>query len=448
MAERGSAADDRGRRRRRLEVALLSLLVLLMPVSRIFEAGGKLVNLSLADPILLAGAAYLAWRMISGGIRLPLAALFCLNVATLFLASFLNLEVSLATRGPAGVVVECLKILFLWLYFYAVVNWAESREDLLLFIKCWVRASVVVALLGIGGSILYQAAGIDTPFALMYRAQGTFEDANLYATHLSLGLFLLLLKRRLCGSRLPADFGAGAALLAGLAFSASRGSLMALAGGLLVLWLLQSSLRAKLGSLAGGVAAVLVLLVMPGGRALLERNPVTQRLATATVDLSNPEAAQRRQMWEKALETFQRSPLVGVGRGNYGQDGIRGDSLGSYAHNTYLGLLAEVGMLGALPYALLLLRSVWIPARARRRAETGQMRAAWAVLLGALTTAALNAVTINLENYRGAWMLLGAVECARRLYAAEEGAAAAETAGRGAEAERLGPGVQVCRGEA
>ncbi len=270
---------------RRLRLLLLGALALLMPISKVIPIGGKETNFSLADPVLLLACFYLGYRFLRYGLRAPMLGLFVLNVATVVLSSLVNMDLTLLSRGPGSVVVECLKIVNLWINVFVVVNCVESRRDLLLFVRFWIAGGAVVGLLGAIGSLSWQHAGMVTPFSLEFRATGTFEDPNLFAAHLSLCFFLTLLYRRLSGHNSVWTLLAAALQLTGVILSASRGGFLALTLGLFLLWLMESSLRTKVVGVA--VVAVLILLVTlaPNREKLLRSNPVTRRLATTTTDL-------------------------------------------------------------------------------------------------------------------------------------------------------------------
>jgi len=402
---------------RRLRLLLLASVALLMPVSKVISVGGKETNLSLADPVLLLACFYLGYRFLRYGLRAPMLGLFVLNVATVVLSSLVNMDLTLLSRGPGSVVVECLKIVNLWLNVFVVVNCVESRRDLLVFLRFWIAGGTVVGLLGAMGSLAWQHAGMVTPFSLEFRATGTFEDPNLFAAHLSLCFFLTLLYRRLSGHRSFLTLLAAGLQLTGVVLSASRGGFLALTLGLFFLWLMESSPRTKVVSAAVAAGLILLVALAPNREKLLRSNPVTRRLATTTTDLSSPEAANRTVLWRNAIHQFLYSPLVGVGRGNLAvgaeDPGVEGEP---YAHNVYLGLLGEVGIIGFLVYALVGIRVATLLARVRWGAFPGGTAGAAGLMLAALVTLGLCGMTINLENYRGLWMFLGVIESFRLFY--------------------------------
>ncbi len=404
----------------RLRVFLLVFFTFAMPFTRVFEIGGKAVNFAVADLLLPLGVLWLAWMSLSRGARIPLGGLFFTFVAAICISTLWNLNTALSLRGPASLAIETVKTISLWLYFYLVVNVVESRKDLLLLLKTWSIAGALVSAAGAAGSLAFQYGGIVSSFSAFYRAQGTFEDSNLFAAHAALSMFFTLIYRNLTGSRSLWVWVAVALDLAGILLSASRGSLLATLLSLALVWLLCSSVRAKMITALSIVVLGTLLSTVPDKQGLLSRNAALSRLTTTTVDLDNPEAAQRRRLWNTAFDQFLASPVLGCGRGNFGVAEHNGLM---YAHNTYLGLLAETGLLGFLVYMafggyalFVLIHGLTLPAN--------PFRTATVLLLGGLLAIALAGVTINIENYRGIWMLMGIVECFRRNFLSSEGSVA------------------------
>jgi len=77
----------------------------------------------------------------------------------------------------------------------------------------------------------------------------------------------------------------------------------------------------------------------------------------------------RMELWKKAIQAFEQNPILGIGPGqfvNYTQEsGADGSRLG--AHNSYLQILAEGGVLGSIPIfalMLILLRRAYVIAKA------------------------------------------------------------------------------------
>jgi O-antigen ligase len=160
-----------------------------------------------------------------------------------------------------------------------------------------------------------------------------------------------------------------AALAMGLALvvTGSRSGLASLAVGLVVvaavMWHRLPSRGLRLAA-AGGVMAVLLAAVAWAGL-----NRTLDRFAPASRDLSSRMAA-----WADTVQIIDRFPWTGVGVGAYGdamlvyQTGPR-DVVYLQAHNDYLQLAAEGGLLVGLPAIVLLAVIVW---QIWRRLANGQ----------------------------------------------------------------------------
>jgi len=389
---------------------LLAGVTLLLPVSQVLEVSGKKINFSYADLLLPLAMPLLFWRLLSRGFRFPVPMLFLASAGLVCVSTAVNLDRALDLRGPVSQVVEFVKLLSLWVYFYFFTNFLDTRRDLELMLRCWIGSGTVVALLGSAGSLAFQHAGIVTPFSLHFRAQGTFDDANLFSAHCGLTLMLALLHWRLTGARWP--WLAIPALLGGILLSASRGSLISVTLALGCLAFLFAPVAVRLSIAFAVLMAVLGVAALPNRDEVLAGNPITARLTTATVDLDNPEAQQRRELWEVAWHTWQAHPWLGVGKGNYGMgEGGEAGTIG-VAHSTYLGTLAELGIFGFLVYGLLMFRLVGPVALT---VWHGNLPAG--ILLGGLLVILLAGVTISIENYRGLWVLMAVFEAYRRLTA-------------------------------
>ena len=156
--------------------------------------------------------------------------------------------------------------------------------------------------------------------------------------------------------------------IVGLLMSGSRGGYVSAAAGLfafavLSLWLARHWLRRDVWWL---LAIVLVLAAIGGSWAVVSAvrssDFLTHRVQAAGID-----APFRLGLWHAAIRQFQLSPLIGTGSGTYlyygrqfRDDTAQGDPL--YAHNDYVHLLAEYGLIGVAGLALFLaahLRSSW-----------------------------------------------------------------------------------------
>jgi O-antigen ligase len=73
-----------------------------------------------------------------------------------------------------------------------------------------------------------------------------------------------------------------------------------------------------------------------------------ERLASLSTSISSADIGGRVVLWKGAIAVFQAHPLLGSGGGTIET------SIGAIAHETYLSILSETGLVGALLFACIL----------------------------------------------------------------------------------------------
>lgn len=137
---------------------------------------------------------------------------------------------------------------------------------------------------------------------------------------------------------------------------------------------LSFSRGAYLGLLAGGISFALIFLKRSGvlGKAfvasvaifvlifIFNSNIIAQRLVSS-FNLKEGSNAERYKNWVQAADMTQDHPWGGVGLGNYARtvDPTAADRSSIYAHNLFLDIAAETGILNAIVFLFLLLISIW-----------------------------------------------------------------------------------------
>jgi O-antigen ligase len=222
--------------------------------------------------------------------------------------------------------------------------------------------------------------------------------------------------------------GACGAMLAALFFSYSRGAWVAVGIALVVTTLLTlvRSRRAAIGAL---VLVLLGLMVVGLWQINLVPDIVAERFATVSdyfgfedvrgvnVNDANFAVVERRAHWQAALGMFEDSPWLGVGIGNYAVAYPRyalpkwEDPLG-HAHNYYLNVLAEAGLVGFLPYLALWTLVFWYAWRAVQRGK-GWTAGVAAGVFGVLVSLSIHNLFDNLfvhAMYIQVGLVIGFVE--------------------------------------
>lgn len=389
------------------KIALASLLALvvfvpLLPVGASF--GG--FRISDAGTLLLplcAVASYAFLRQL-GISRMPALAIEAPFVA--FLAVAL-IGVPFAQAKATAVLALIRYALYLVLAIVAACI-ARRPSNRSLLVWAFAGTATIASLLGIGQ--LLRNSPADRVFAIpdgpAVRAFATLVNPNFFAEYLlisiSVTIALVLSQRR--GLPRAAAFCCALLQAIALALTYTRGSWLALALGVAV-GVMLIDLRWLWAVVAGGVAALAV--------------PALRDRLASLASLSGS-AGQRLTVWGHAVAVIEHFPIVGVGLGGYLKALERltgrtvtdasGDILG--AHNSYLQLTAETGVLGGLAFLSTAGAAVTAGLRygAEESADTGVRYANAAFTIGVVGFAA-NALVSNAFQHPQAammfWVLVG-----------------------------------------
>jgi O-antigen ligase len=254
------------------------------------------------------------------------------------------------------------------------VKWVEMLLVLLVVVDLvrepgvarWVMAALFVAGAAEAayGAVQFATGSGPEAFALQgaLRAFGHFEQPNPFAGYLTTILPLALLMALSASNpswfRWLALFSSGL-MAVGIGLSQSRGAWLGAAAAIFVLALLWSRDTRRLLPPAALVAALIPAMALAG----LLPPTVLDRVAQAveyfgvfdvrTVDPTSANFAvlERMAHWQAGWYMFMDQPWFGVGAGNYGDAYDRyfingwPEALG-HAHNYYLNMLAELGIVG------------------------------------------------------------------------------------------------------
>ncbi|MFQ6057446.1 MAG: O-antigen ligase family protein [Anaerolineae bacterium] len=354
--------------------------------------------------VALTLAAWLARRMARRALEIeptPLLLPMALLLGVILLSFTVARSLPLALK-------ETLKWLELFIAYLLVVNGLPGRRQAGVMVALLLLAGAAEALVGLGGSLLRMGP---PSYAILggrlYRAFGTFGQPNPFGGYINLVWplafsvalgFLLEVRTRTGELRgtggnswvaVMALLFALGLLLSALILSWSRGAWLSAGAAVAVVagawsWSLiagRSSVeqarhmrRRALGLLWLGL--VLGGLLVLGGALDLLPPTVTARLgsvieASIPVDVSNVEVTdenfatiERLAHWQAALGMWRDHPWLGVGIGNYVAAYPRyalprwDDPLG-HAHNYYLNIAAETGLVGLIAYLLFLVAAFW-----------------------------------------------------------------------------------------
>ena len=247
----------------------------------------------------------------------------------------------------------------------------------------WLNAVIATTLLTgalAAGQGIYQFLSQKGPEAFLLfdqymRAYGTFGQPNPYAGYLGLGAALAFGVAAGClfgpGERWRSRFiwlsvalATGLLMIAAIAMSWSRGSWLGLAAGVGTMMVASIRWRRRMLLIASAilVAAVVLSIVSLGGvlDAIFARMagiafPGVQDVRGVEVTDGNFSILERLAHWQAAVAMWRDHFWLGVGIGNYAAVysqyalPVWDDALG-HAHNYYLNIASEAGLLGLLAF--------------------------------------------------------------------------------------------------
>jgi O-antigen ligase len=119
------------------------------------------------------------------------------------------------------------------------------------------------------------------------------------------------------------------------------------------------------------------------------------RFATIGEELSRGDLNGRGTVWKNGLQLFRENPVFGIGAGGF--SGSVSGNLRIAAHNTYLEVLVEHGIVGLLVFLGIVFGLLW-----RTKKFPAEERMLWRVVIGAWM---LLVMTLSWENREYTWLI-------------------------------------------
>ncbi len=391
---------------------MLGVLLLLpaVPFGSLRQVRLGVMNVGLAE--LLLGLALAAWLLRQVALRrvlretprrvLPPPASWRWLPLSLPLALFLGAAL-LSTLSAISVehsikeMIKWFEVLALYLVVSHEVRTTPGSRWVRPLVAALLLSGALAALQGIYQFIFQVGPEQFILFGRFMRAYGSFDQPNPYAGYLGLTLpvsvglviaWLLRVGGRVPGRWLALALGCGGLMLAALVMSWSRGAWLGLAAALVAM-AVAAVARSGRGAVLGITAvAVLAYALLAGGLAVLPSSVVARfadlapqlgltglaEVRGAEITDANFAVLERMAHWQSALAMWTEHPWLGVGIGNYELAYTRYAlplwplPLG-HAHNYYLNIASEAGLLGLLAYLLLWSLALLGSWRAGRRAR-------------------------------------------------------------------------------
>ena len=401
------------------------LLVLSVPIQDAVSVGGSITVTQLT--FVATVGAWLLWRMANREqvtLKTPIMGAYLLFLAAISVSVFSthSLLLSLAEISRWSVTI---------LAYLLAINLIRTRQQMNILIAVLLANCTMEALLGVGQSFLRAGPLSFLVSNSVFRAYGTIGAPNSYAGYIdhalplaiTLAIYWLavwLRRQRAVLLAEAAPYPQAAAvwrqLQSGLRRSFVLGALLSVAAGLMAFAVILSLSRGawvglSLGLLAMvvalgkratgplvvfGVAVVFFLIALGSGALPAELADRIQSI-TDNVRIFDPHGirptpesfaiVERMAQWWAGWAMYQANPLTGVGIGNYSfvytQFNVAGWNISpGHAHNYYLHIAAEAGLVGFIAYIGLLLTILWQAIRAVR--ATRQHGYYQAISIGAL----------------------------------------------------------------
>lgn len=246
-----------------------------------------------------------------------------------------------------------LLVLFVLLW-----EFADDTDDATRLLGAWILGCLI-------GALGVVAALGDASTEVRLSAFGS--DENDLGSMLALGVPIALYlagRTRLRWGRVML-LGTAPLCALGVLLTASRGAMLVLLVGLTFVPLSARHWSPRRR------AAGLVALVLVGSLVVTVVPPATQeRLQSVDDEVRSGDLNTRLPVWNAAMRAIDDRPLMGTGAGTSELEIGRRGGLGLGAHNTYLSVATDLGLVGLALFALVLLTTVLRTARLPRRDRT------------------------------------------------------------------------------
>jgi O-antigen ligase len=151
-----------------------------------------------------------------------------------------------------------------------------------------------------------------------------------------------------------------------------------------------------------------LLVIIFAALPFVETLPSYQRLGTTSSELTAGNLSGRTILWREGLNTFKDHPIIGIGCNMYRSI----TTVGKVAHNTYISVLVELGLIGITLFAFIILYVV-------KRATT-LPRPHSLFWLTQIVTWGICASTLTMEHRKPTWLFFSLVISSSSLWLSHE----------------------------
>ncbi len=395
---------------------LYLLFVVTMPFASVPELAGYTGNLQIADVVLLLTGVvwFILWLSRKRRIVWSPAYIFLAAYAFAVILS------AIFSIRPEQSAVKLVGKFYLFAIVFLTINIVTSLEILKSVLRAWLIGSGILILLSLAGIAAFYLGFTDPSQNLVLhpifgslppgrypRIEGFFNFPSLLCNYLSITAAFLVLSvsSEWLSKRLAMAFGMGLLAVDLFTLTPGLGGIFLAAG--IFIWIRSDRPLVGRAALTGGIL-VAALGFVAASVTLFAHTPEGSGVPIAAGDISR---SHRAEAWRTSFQSFLESPILGRGIDVPVAESRFIDPSGNHqlltdAHNTYLSVLAETGVIGAIPLTGLI---VFIFVGLRRKLLVNDVsRSAALVLMMALIDACLyQGLTGSYEDTRHLWALFG-----------------------------------------
>lgn len=258
--------------------------------------------------------------------------------------------------------------------------------------------------------VMHQVQGAGRMLTFYSENPNRLGYPSAYLSPILLLTLLTVARRRRLRVLLPFYLPLFYALVWALAASGSRSSTVGVVVALFIFLMFHQGLQLNGQFLLRAVTTVIII----GGVGYLiyqtDYFPDTllDRL-TRTADLEESLVNDRERLAIAGLLAFEESPLIGIGLDNfrYVARTYLPEATPQLPHNLWIQFLAQIGLIGTLMFALLILGWYWLMWKAARNAPTAEQREEIWTLLAAFTAVQTIYLFLPIMIQRQYWLLYG-----------------------------------------
>jgi probable O-glycosylation ligase (exosortase A-associated) len=299
------------------------------------------------------------------------------------------------------------------LFYFLLVNIANTPQFIRATVWVIILSALSVSLYG-----LYQFLSAPPVMGVLNRIVSTREDPNNLALTLvsviPLTVALVTIEKRRMLKAIAAL--TGIVVFFTVPLTLSRGGFLALIA--IVVLVVAKMKRKKF--------ALLILVLMIGLSLFILPATVWERAGTVGISSMEASARMRMQLLKGGLEMFSDHPFLGVGIGNFIAHSFQYSGLvpPQYAHNMFLHVAAETGILGFLLFVAILYSS-WRILRRVQSSTVGDRTSLYFQLAQGLEISLLGfcvaAFFLSQHFNKMLWIIIGLTASVHRLHSMETG---------------------------